>query len=70
MCELIKPEDARIITKNGEVRVLNEAITKAAYSGYYSIRVDNLPTYLVNKARKLGFTIKYGSTGIFICWRD
>ena len=34
MCELIKPEDARILTKNSEVRVLNEAITKAAYSGW------------------------------------
>lgn len=33
MCELIKLENARI---NSEVRVLNEAITKAAYGGYFS----------------------------------
>ena len=34
------------------------------------ILVDNLPTYLVDELKKLGFTVKYGSTGIFIGWRD
>lgn len=70
MCELIKLENARIITKNSEVRFLNEAITKAANGGCFSTRVDNLPTYLADELKKLGFTIKYGSTGIFIGWRD